>query len=51
MSSIGWKIEWNASGTRADVASLSSKKWNLGWGCPYTHMFKTYPQNPKIYRY
>ena len=34
MSSIGWKIEWNASETRADVASLSSKKWNLGWGCP-----------------
>ena len=25
MSSIGWKIEWNASGTRADVTSLSSK--------------------------
>ena len=34
MSSIGWKIEWNASGTRADVASSSSKKWNLDWGCP-----------------
>ena len=34
MSSIDWKTEWNASGTRTDVASLSSKKWNLGWGRP-----------------
>lgn len=34
LSSIGWKIEWNASGTHTDVASLSSKNWHLGWGCP-----------------
>ena len=34
MSSIGWKIKWNASATHADVASLSSKKWNLDWECP-----------------
>lgn len=31
---MGWKIEWNASGTHADVASLSSKIWHLGWECP-----------------
>ena len=34
MGSIGWKIEWNASGTHANVADLSAKKWNLGWDCP-----------------
>ena len=30
MSSNGWKTEWNASGTPADIADLSSK----GWECP-----------------
>ena len=33
MSSSGWKIEWNASETHADVAGVSSKKWNSSWGC------------------
>ena len=38
MSSIGWKIKWNTGGIHIDVAGLSFKKWNLGWGRPYKHV-------------
>ena len=34
MSSSGWKIEWNATEIRTDVAGLSCKRWISGWGCP-----------------